>query len=125
MQRLPGGCELEEGGKRFNPVKCPDGAGRKGGIKVAIVSSDERMGLIPGDVEKVVVARRLYKPIRPEKPMMYLPSGVDHLDYLEMREQVYEWFRSRKIPIWKAEFVLECLKYDLTDQLCSGLKARE
>jgi len=92
---------------------------------MAIISPDEKVDLIPSDMEKVVVARRVFKPILPEKPMMYLPKGVDHLDYLEMREQVYEWFRSRKIPIWKAEVVLECLKYDLTDQVCAGLKARE
>ena len=61
----------------------------------------------------------------PEKPMMYLPRNVEHLDYLELREQVYEWFRSRKLPIWKAAFVCDCLKYDLTDQVCSGLKVRE
>ena len=92
---------------------------------MAISPPEEKIDLIPGDMEKVVVARRIFKPVLPKKPMMYLPVGIDHLDYMEMREQVYEWFRSRKVSIWKAEFVLECLKYDLTDQVCTGLKARE
>jgi len=61
----------------------------------------------------------------PRKPIMYLPEGIDHLDYLELRENIYEWLRCRNVSIWNAEHVLECLKYDLTDQACSGLKARE